>query len=66
MDLTTGSIASLKDLRTGQELLDTKKYFGNELVLEEEKDPDTEGMVHLTGTEVRSSSFPADSVTEIG
>jgi alpha-mannosidase len=52
-------------LRTGQKLLDTKKYFGNELVLEEEKDPDTEGMVHLTGTEVRSSSFPADSVTEL-
>ena len=65
MDMKTGSIASLKDLRTGQELLDTRKYFGNELVLEEEKDPDTEGMVHLTGTEVRSSSFPADSVTEL-
>jgi alpha-mannosidase len=64
IDLATGSITSLKERRTGQELLDTGKYFGNELVLEEEKDPDTEGMVHLTGTEVRSSRFPVDSITE--
>ena len=65
IDPANGLIASLKDRRTGRELLDTKKYFGNELVLEEEKNPDTEGMVRLTGNEVRSSSFPADSITEI-
>jgi alpha-mannosidase len=65
LNLATGSIAGLTDRRSGAELLDTTRYGGNELVLEEEKDPDAEGMVHLTGTEIRGSQFPPDAITEI-
>ena len=65
LDLATGSIVGLTDRRSGTELLDTARYGGNELVLEEEKDPDSEGMVHLTGTEIRGSQFPPDAIMEI-
>jgi len=65
LNLATGSIAGLTDRRSGVELFDTARYGGNELVLEEEKDPDSEGMVHLTGTEIRGSQFPPDAVMEI-
>jgi alpha-mannosidase len=62
MDLRTGGIRSIVSRATGEELLETSVYQGNELVLEEEKDPDMEGMLHFTGGEVRASSFSADSV----
>jgi alpha-mannosidase len=66
IDPSNGLITSLKDRRSGHELLDTTKYLGNELVLEEEKDPNMEGMVHLTGKEVRATTeAPADSIVEI-
>lgn len=65
LDPATGSIASLTDRRSGEELLDTTRYGGNELVLEEEKDPDSEGTVHLTGTEIRGSQFAPDVMMEI-
>jgi len=65
LDLTKGTITSLIDRRTNQELLDTSRYGGNELVLEEEKNPDTEGMIYFTNTEVRSAQFPTDSVQQI-
>lgn len=64
LDPATGSIASIVDRRTDQELLDTSHYQGNELVFEEEKDPDNEGMLHLTGKEVRSSQSPSDPIVE--
>lgn len=65
IDPRSGSITSLKDRHSGRELLDTTKYLGNDLALEEEKDPDMEGMVHLTGKEVRASQFPVDSIVEV-
>lgn len=65
LDSATGSIVGLTDRRSGGELLDTTRYGGNELVLEEEKDPDSEGMVYLTGTEIRGSQFPPDAITEM-
>lgn len=65
LDPARGVLASLVDLRSGQELLDTGRYGGNELVLVEEKDPDMEGMIHFTGTEVRGSQFPPDSIEQI-
>ncbi len=65
LDPARGVLASLLDLRSGQELLDTGRYGGNELVLVEEKNPDMEGMIHFTGTEVRSSQFPPDSIKQI-
>lgn len=65
IDPASGCISSLKDRRSGRELLDTTKYLGNELVLEEEQEPDLEGMVHFTGKEVRANQFPAASIVEI-
>lgn len=65
LDPATGSILGLVDRRSGVDLLDTTRYGGNELVLEEEKDPDSEGMVHLTGMEIRGSQFPPDAITEM-
>jgi alpha-mannosidase len=64
MDLRTGGVRSIVSRATGEELLDTSVYQGNELVLEEEKDPDMEGMLHFTGSEVSASKFPADSVRQ--
>ena len=61
----SGVISSLVDRRSGEELLDTRRYGGNELVLLEEKDPNMEGMIHFTGTEIRGSKFPPDSITEM-
>jgi alpha-mannosidase len=65
LDPATGEIASLIDRRTGSELLDTRKYQGNEVVLDEEKDPDTEGITHFTGTEIRTSPTHPSSIEEI-
>src|SRR5262249_2636675 len=65
VDPATGSISKLVDRRTGQEVLNPGRYGGNELVLEEEKDPDMEGMIHLTGNEIRASQSPPDSITEM-
>ncbi len=64
MDLRTGGVRSIVSRATGEELLDTSVYQGNELVLEEEKDPDMEGMLHFTGSEVSAGKFPADSVKQ--
>jgi alpha-mannosidase len=65
LDLAKGTLSGLINRQTNQELLDTSRYGGNELVLEEEKDPDTEGVIHFTGTEVLGDQFPPDSVQEI-
>ncbi|MFN7995942.1 MAG: glycoside hydrolase family 38 C-terminal domain-containing protein [Bryobacteraceae bacterium] len=64
IDLKTGGIRSIVSRETGEELLDSAEYQGNELVIEEEKDPDMEGMLHFTETEVRMKQFPVDSITE--
>jgi alpha-mannosidase len=63
VDPATGSISKLVDRRTGRELLSSGRYGGNELVLEEEKNPNMEGMIHFTGSEVRASSSRPKSVT---
>lgn len=63
-DLKTGGIRSIVRRETGEELLRDGPYQGNELVLEEEKDPDMEGMLHFTGSEVSMKQFPIDSMTE--
>ena len=65
LDPATGEISSLTDRRTGTELLDTRHYQGNEVILAEEKDPDTEGPTHFTGTEIRTSQTHPDSIQEI-
>ena len=65
LDPATGVISSLVDRRSGEELLDTSRYGGNELVLLEEKDPNMEGMVYFTGTEIRGSKFPPDAISEM-
>jgi alpha-mannosidase len=62
LDILKGTLSSLINRQTNQELLDTGRYGGNELVIEDEKDPDTEGTTHFTGTEVLGDQFPADSV----
>jgi alpha-mannosidase len=65
LDLSKGTLSGLINRQTNQELLDTGRYGGNELVMEEEKDPDTEGTIHFTGTEVLGDQFPPDSVQEM-
>ena len=65
LDSQRGGLISIVDRQTGSELLDTSRYLGNELVIEEEKDPDMEGMIYLTGTEIRMTQYPPDSITEI-
>ncbi len=65
LDPATGSISRLVDRRSGEQLLDTAHYQGNELVLEEEGEPDMEGPVDLKGTEIRSNSSPPESMVEI-
>jgi alpha-mannosidase len=55
----------LIDRRTGTELLDTSHYQGNEVVLAEEKNPDTEGMIHFTGAMIRASQTHPNSIQEI-
>jgi alpha-mannosidase len=64
IDVKTGGIRSIVNRETGEELLAVAKYQGNELVLEEENDPDMEGMLHFTGSEVRMTQFPVDSLSE--
>lgn len=64
IDPRTGGIRSIFSRQGQQELLNTSIYEGNELVLEEEKDPDMEGMLHFTGKEIRMMAYPADSITE--
>jgi alpha-mannosidase len=64
-DTSKGTIASLVDRRDGEELLDTRQYGGNELVLEEEKDPEVEGYTHFTGHEIRTGEIRPESLTEI-
>ena len=65
LDPATGDISSLIDRRTGTELLDTSHYQGNEVVLAEEKNPDTEGTIHFTGAMIRTSQTHPDSIQEI-
>lgn len=65
LDPRTGAVSSIVNRQTSEELLNTASYQGNELVLEEEKDPDMEGMIHFTGGEVRMRDFPADSIETI-
>ncbi len=64
IDLKTGGIRSIVSRETGEEVLHAGSYQGNELVLEEEKDPDMEGMLHFAGSEVSMKQYPLDSVTE--
>jgi alpha-mannosidase len=61
----TGNISSLVDRSSGKELLSTDHYEGNEIVLEEEHDPNNEGPVHFTGREIRSGQFRPDSIMEL-
>ena len=65
LDPATGDISSLIDRRTGAELLDTSHYQGNEVVLAEEENPDTEGTIHFTGAKIRTSQTHPDSIQEI-
>jgi alpha-mannosidase len=65
LDPQRGGLTSIVDRQTGNELLDTSRYQGNELVIEEEKNPDLEGMVYLTGGEIRMSQYPPESITEV-
>jgi len=65
IDPATGSISKLVNRQDGEELIDPSHYGGNELVLEEEKDPDMEGAIHFTGSEIRGSQFRPDSITEL-
>ncbi|MEN6601643.1 MAG: glycoside hydrolase family 38 C-terminal domain-containing protein, partial [Bryobacteraceae bacterium] len=64
LDRVTGTLRSVVDRRTGQELFDASAYFVNELVLAEERDPSMEGMVYLTGREVRGRTFTADAIQQ--
>lgn len=66
LDPATGAIRSLIDRRTGQELFDASRYFANELVLAEEKNPSMEGMVYLTGSEVLGRNFAPDCILQAG
>ncbi len=63
IDPRTGALRSIVNRQTGAELLDTASYQGNELVLQEEKNPNMEGMLHFTGSEVRMRDFPVTSIT---
>src|SRR5579871_677506 len=65
LDLRTGNLRSIVNRATGEELLDTTVYQANELVLEDEKDPDMEGMLHFTGTETRDGKRAPDAITEL-
>jgi alpha-mannosidase len=65
VDASTGLVSELVDLRSGKNLLHTARYGGNELVLEEEKNPDMEGPLHFTGTEIRGRDWPAQSVSKL-
>jgi alpha-mannosidase len=64
LDAATGTVRGVIDRRTGEELFDTSRYMANELVLAEEKNPSMEGMVYLTGSEVRGKSFAPDSILQ--
>jgi len=63
IDLKTGGIRSIVSRATGEELLQAGAYQGNELVLEEENDPDMEGMLHFAKSEVSMQRYPVDSMT---
>ena len=65
IDPHTGALRSIVSKETGAELLNTASYQGNELVIQDEKDPDMEGMLHFTGSEVRMRDFPATAITSI-
>jgi alpha-mannosidase len=62
LDAATGAVRGVIDRRTGEELFDTSRYLVNELVLAEEKNPSMEGMVRLTGSEIRGATFAPDSM----
>lgn len=63
IDPASGSISKLVDRRSGKTLLAPGRYGGNELVLEEEKNPHMEGMIHFTGGEIRASQTRPESIT---
>ncbi len=54
VDTLTGDLVSLFDKKLRQELLQGR---GNEIVAEQEKNPDLEGVMYLTGTEWRSREY---------
>jgi len=64
LDPKSGSLRELIDRRTGKSLLAPGKYAGNEIVLEEERSPGMEGALHFTGSEIRSSQFPVESISK--
>jgi alpha-mannosidase len=63
IDAASGSIAQLRDRRSGREVLSASRYGGNEIVLEEEKNPGMEGELHLTGREIRAAASRPDAIT---
>ncbi|MCX6623122.1 MAG: glycosyl hydrolase-related protein [Acidobacteria bacterium] len=64
LDRRKGTLAGIVDRHSGQELLDTSRYGGNELVLQDEKSPDVEGTLSLTGREVREEAPATVAVAE--
>ncbi|OQB43351.1 MAG: Mannosylglycerate hydrolase [Candidatus Latescibacteria bacterium ADurb.Bin168] len=62
IDPTTGDVAQITDLSTGYRCLDGA---GNEIVAREEKNPNLEGWVGLTGKEERTSHTPAEVRVEV-
>ncbi len=64
LDAATGVIRNVIDGRTGEELFDTARYFANEIVFADEKNPSMEGMVYLTGNEILGRTFAPDSIEQ--
>ena len=63
IDPATGSIAKLTDLQSERTLLRQARYGGNELVLEEEQNPDMEGPTQFTGGEIRANASRPESIS---
>ncbi len=62
VDPTTGDVAQITDLSTGYRCLDGA---GNEIVAREEKNPNLEGCLGLTGEEERTSHTPTEVRVEV-
>lgn len=67
LDSVTGDLIAITDKQTGEELL---RGCGNVIVAQEEKDPDMEGAIRLTGKCWRDDETAAESIvleqTDIG